>query len=133
MVGALSIVRFRTAIKDPIDIVYIFWSISVGLAIGSNQYLIGFVGSSFLALILILSNLIRIKSKSVILIINYDYTYEDDVNSCIKRIKHAIKSKHTTNNQVELTLEIKQIKDDILRALNDASFVHNTSLLQYDE
>ena len=56
MVGALSIVRFRTAIKDPTDIVYLFWAISVGIVTGAGLYLLAIFGSLFVGLMLVFFN-----------------------------------------------------------------------------
>lgn len=54
MVGALSIIRFRSAIKDPKDIGYLFWAIGIGLATGTGVYMIGIIGSIFIALLLVI-------------------------------------------------------------------------------
>ena len=72
MVGALSIVRFRTAVKDSMDIVYMFWAISVGIANGAGYFKISLIGSLFIAAVLIVLSRYRESSNPYLLIINYN-------------------------------------------------------------
>ncbi len=68
MVGALSIVRFRTAIKDPRDTSYIFWTVAVGICCGVSDYLVALVGSLFLFVFLILFGFVRDNERVLIII-----------------------------------------------------------------
>jgi uncharacterized membrane protein YhiD involved in acid resistance len=118
MVGALSIVRFRTAVKDPLDIVFMFWSIAVGIANGAMQYDLAIVGSAFIAIIL--------------LILHYDKGMLDMIKKILGSFK--IKSKSITNNNVELTLEVR-VKKDRLQFLNELEIdekIKDVVLISYD-
>ena len=70
MVGALSIVRFRTAIKDPMDLVFLFWSISVGIACGASMMEIAIVGSLLLTIIIFVLDRLPVARAASILVIN---------------------------------------------------------------
>ena len=72
MVGALSIVRFRTAIKDSMDIVFMFWAISVGIANGAGFFQVSVVGSIFIGLILIIMTKIKIVNLPYLFILKFD-------------------------------------------------------------
>ena len=124
MVGALSIVRFRTAIKDPMDIVFMFWAIAVGIANGAGFFKISIVGSIFIGVILFILTKYKTTSTPYLLILNYVDKGHDEI---IKHLKNElkdfrIKAKTITNQNVELTLEIR-IDDE------DTSFVNRLSKL----
>ena len=70
MVGALSIVRFRTAIKDPLDIAFIFWSISVGIICGAHLYNVAIIGSVFVTIVMVLIQLLPGVKPALLLIVN---------------------------------------------------------------
>jgi uncharacterized membrane protein YhiD involved in acid resistance len=111
MVGALSIIRFRTAIKDPIDIVFLFWAISAGIACGAGLFPIAILGSIFIAILLLLLTKFKVKDKNYILVINYNEKANDAVRLALSKLKYTIKSKAVRNGHVELTLSLR-IKDD---------------------
>lgn len=69
MVGSLSIIRFRTAIKEPRDIAFLFWAIAIGLACGSEMYLVGLLGSAAVAAVLLLANLDLYDASSYLLVV----------------------------------------------------------------
>ncbi len=107
MVGALSIVRFRTAIKDSRDTVYIFWSIVVGICCGAGDYLVAGIGSAFaFALLLVFG---RIKNDSrVLIIIRAARVNEEKIEAVIfdrYMRKAKLKVKNTTKDNVELIYE----------------------------
>jgi len=70
MVGALSIVRFRTAIKDPMDIVYLFWAIAAGIVVGAGMLLIALVGSLIIAIVIYVLSTRKAKGQPYLLIVN---------------------------------------------------------------
>ncbi|WBW99075.1 DUF4956 domain-containing protein [Oceanirhabdus sp. W0125-5] len=121
MVGALSIVRFRTAVKDSMDLVYMFWAIAVGIVNGAGLFLLGIIGSGIIAVILIAMNKFDYNDNAYLLIMNYDDSADE--NKLLESIKAEakkckIKSKSFNKNQGELTLELRLIKEN-------ASFVNN--------
>ena len=110
MVGALSIVRFRAAIKDPMDIAYLFWSIAVGIVIGAGMLPLAVFGSVCIGLVLIIFVNKKTKSTPYILVVNCDSDEtEKNVNQQISTTvsKHVLKSKAVTKTGIELTMEIR--------------------------
>lgn len=110
MVGALSIVRFRTAIKDSRDTIYIFWTIVAGICCGAGDFLVAGVGSGFTFLVLLLFG--RIKNDNrLLLIIRTSRTNEEKVEALIfQRFSHKanLRVKNTTENSVEFIYEISK-------------------------
>ncbi|MDI7741150.1 DUF4956 domain-containing protein [Lysinibacillus fusiformis] len=124
MVGALSIVRFRTPIKDPMDIVYLFWAIVSGILCGAGFIPLVIIGSILIGAVLILfGNRIKVENP-YLLVVRYDETsiektMEHVISEHVK--KHSIKSKSVMpGNDFEVTYEIR-VKE------NDMSFINNIS------
>lgn len=135
MVGALSIVRFRTAVKDPMDIVFMFWSIAAGIASGAGIYPISIFGSLLIGLILVI--LFKRSSNDCVylLIIHYNENANDGVRHALNRLKkYTIKSKTVSNGNVELTLEVK-LKSDNTAFVNRISSIEgviDAALVSYN-
>ncbi len=110
MVGALSIVRFRTAIKDSRDTIYIFWTIVTGICCGAGDFLIAGIGAAFTFLILLIFG--RIKNDSrMLLIIRTVRVNEEKVEALIFQYfarKANLRVKNTTENSVEFIYEISK-------------------------
>ncbi len=110
MVGALSIVRFRTAVKDSRDTVYIFWTIVVGICCGAGDYLTASVGSAFVFVLMLLLGRIR-NDNRVLLIIRTVRMNEERVEALIFQYfsrKAALRVKNTTETSVEFIYEINR-------------------------
>ena len=108
MVGALSIVRFRTAIKDSRDTVYIFWAIVVGICCGAGDYLVAAVGSAVVFLVLLLFGRIRNDNRAL-LILRTARLNEQKAESLIFRYynrKAILRAKNTTEESVEFIYEL---------------------------
>ncbi len=108
MVGALSIVRFRTAIKDSRDTIYIFWAIVVGICCGSGDYMVAGIGSAFVFLVLLVFGRIRNDSR-VLLIIRCARVDEQNIEALIFQYyerKAVLRSKNTTPESVEFIYEL---------------------------
>jgi len=115
MVGALSIVRFRTAIKDPRDASYIFWAIAVGLCTGTGNYVIGITTTFFLSLVLIIMSVgFKLGNERYILIVRADRTEEKEIMRTIYETfkSNQLKAKNSTDASVELVYQIKMKKND---------------------
>lgn len=116
MVGALSIIRFRSAIKDPVDTSYIFWSVAVGIASGTGNHVLSVVSSLLIGLFIIIFSMIAKTQKKEILILRGKMidiaTIEKIMNS--EKIKFICKSKSFNNNYQEYIYEITSSGSDRL-------------------
>ena len=83
MVGALSIVRFRAAVKDPLDIGFLFWGIAAGITAGAQLYWVALLGTAVIAVLYILITIFRKEKKSYLLIVRYDASCEMNVNGVL--------------------------------------------------
>ncbi|GEL66593.1 DUF4956 domain-containing protein [Marinilactibacillus psychrotolerans] len=137
MVGALSIVRFRTAIKDPLDLVFLFWSIGVGIILGAGYYVLAYGGSFFIAAVLFVFTLHKEKELSYILMLDLknetaEVAANDVLRKQINRLK--LKSKTLVNGQPELIYEVKIKENDtaFMSELFATEGVLNASLVSYN-
>ncbi|WP_432357141.1 DUF4956 domain-containing protein [Sporosarcina sp. UB5] len=133
MVGALSIVRFRTAVKDPLDIVYMFWAISAGIASGAAMYPLAITGSLVIGLTLVLLSRKKIRHQSYLLIIRHTETATDELRDPLRKLNTTLKSKNIRKGYVELTLELK-LRDDntaFMTKITDIPGVIECSLINY--
>ena len=110
MVGALSIVRFRTAVKDPMDTVYMFWAIAVGITVGANFILFSIIGTLVIAVILlVLSFTSNQTGQNYLLVVHYDDRYAKEVTNAVNKMvpRYRLKSKTATRNGVQMTLQLR--------------------------
>lgn len=133
MVGALSIVRFRSAVKDPLDIGFLFWGIASGLTCGAGLYFVAFVGTVITAVVYIIIHFCKKEKKSYLLILRYSGEAEEQVNSLLSGMKYKLKSKTLTDSDTELTIEIKIVKNDTSDAsrFRTVQGVTGVTLLEY--
>lgn len=113
MVGALSIVRFRTAVKDPRDTAYIFWAIAVGISIGTQKYVIGIIGSLFIAILLIIFSIGRVGADDrYLLIIRGQREKEEEIIRCVfNSFKDCeLRAKNSSSENIEIVYQIKMKK-----------------------
>jgi uncharacterized membrane protein YhiD involved in acid resistance len=109
MVGALSIVRFRTAIKDSMDIVFMFWAISIGIANGAGLFHLSLIGSLAIAGVLLVLTRFKSRTAPYLLIVNYEDDAHDRVIVHLKSKlpKYNLKAKTVANSHVELSVEVR--------------------------
>lgn len=133
MVGALSIVRFRSAIKDPLDIGFLFWGIAAGITTGAGLYFIALLGTAFIAVLYILLTIFKKEKKSYLLIIRYNAENEENVSAVLGGMRYKLKSKTQNENGVDLTVEIKIKKNDTsdLARFKTIDGVNTVTLLEY--
>lgn len=137
MVGALSIVRFRTAIKEPMEIVFLFWSIAVGIVIGAGMIPLAVLGSVIIGIILLIFANRKNVENAYILVLNFEN--EEAENTAAELLKNTvkkyrIKSKTVNADGIELTTELK-IKDDkmaFVNQMNKITGVKNATLVSYN-
>ena len=132
MVGALSIVRFRTAVKDPLDTAYMFWSLTMGILLGAELYDIALVVVAGISVAMLGMAFFRLRSPNTFLLVaHYDADAENEVMSFIRRIKvQRLRSKTVTPGGVELTVEVQlRERTDIVNTLLDTNGVHSATLI----
>lgn len=134
MVGALSIVRFRTAIKDSMDIVFMFWAISVGIANGAGYFQIAIVGTIFISIVLFFLSRYKDVTAPYLLILRYQVKSENDLKQYLKEnLKYKVKSKTITSDITELTIEIRTDNDHkIVNDINEISGIESCVLVSYN-
>ena len=137
MVGALSIVRFRTAIKEPLDIVYLFWSIGVGIVLGAGLIPLAIIGSIILGVVLFVFSNSKGIDSPYILVLNCDNSKsESNSLDILKKYikKYKIKSKTVSKNGIELTIEIrlKDSKSDFVNEISEINGVVSAVLVSYN-
>ena len=133
MVGALSIVRFRTAVKDPLDIVYMFWAIAAGIASGAKMYPLALFGALAIGLTLFFLSKRKIKDQSYLLIIRHSEIASVDLRRELRKLDTKLKSKTVRKDFIEITVEIK-LRDDntaFMHVINNIPGVHDSSLINY--
>lgn len=133
MVGALSIVRFRAAVKDPLDIGFLFWGIAAGITAGAQLYWVALLGTAIIAAMYIIITICRKEKKSYLLIIRYNASSEMNVTGILNGVKYRLKNKTQTGDHVELTIEVKIKKNDTtyLSRFNAVEGVESVTLLEY--
>jgi uncharacterized membrane protein YhiD involved in acid resistance len=122
MVGALSIVRFRTALKDPLDIVFMFWAIVAGITTGAGTYPIAIIGSLFVGIILLVFTKFKMKDPVYIFVVHYEEEANDKVKVIMNKLHYSLKSKTVSNRNIELTVEVR-IKGDNTAFVNEISSI----------
>lgn len=137
MVGALSIVRFRTAIKDPLDIVFLFWSIAVGIVLAAGLIPLAVFGSVLIGVILVIFVNKKTNDTPYIVIVNCaDENSEKGARSQIEQSvsKSVVKSTGVSDSGVELTMEIRLRNDDtsFIHRVAQLSGVSNAVLVSYN-
>ena len=133
MVGALSIVRFRTAIKEPLDTCYMFWAITMGILLGAQQYAIALVVVVGIGAILILLSFVRFRNPNAyLLVVHYDLAAEQDIETELRRGARSrrIRSKTVTHSGAEMTVEVwLDNRTDIVRNVLAVAGVHDATLV----
>ena len=133
MVGALSIVRFRTAVKDPLDTAYMFWAITMGILVGSNAYVIAVVALLGIAVILLAISYLRLRSPNgYLLVVHYDEDAQVDIENTLKRsVKfYRLRSKTVTRSGAEMTVEVRlDRRVNIVTDMLDINGVYDATLV----
>lgn len=137
MVGALSIVRFRAAIKEPMEIVFLFWALAAGIVVGAGMIPLAIIGSVIIGLILLVLANRKIHNNLYILVLSCkdEASEEAAMNLLEKSVEHYIvKSKTVNAAGIELTTEIrtKDAATTFINRLNDIAGVDNATLVTYN-
>ena len=133
MVGALSIVRFRTAVKDPLDTTYMFWAITMGILVGSNAYVIAIVALLGIGGILLAISFFRLRApNSYLLVLHYDEEAQIDIDNRLKqRVKtYRLRSKTISRQGAEMTVEVRLDRQaNIVSEMLDVPGVYDATLV----
>ena len=135
MVGALSIVRFRTAVKDPMDLLYLFWGITTGITSGAGMYVLALIAAAIMILMIILFYSRQQRGKIYIAVIHYSGDEAgDEVIRCFGKRKYFIKSKTMRKEKTEMAVEIfcKQADMDFMEKIRAIEHVDDVTLIQYN-
>ena len=136
MVGALSIVRFRNAARSSLDLLFLFWSISIGIICGAGLYEISIILSAITTILLIVIDLIPNKKKSLLLIINANnINIEKRLIPIIKdnTTSYRIKSRSISKDNVDLIIEIRSKNElELVSKCSKLKNVLNVNLLSHD-
>ena len=134
MVGALSIVRFRSAIKDPLDIGFLFWSIAAGITAGAGLYFVAVIGTVLIAVIYIVFSMFKKSKRNYLLIVHYSDAAEDNVNAVLGGMRYRLKNKTKNGDSNEITIEIKVRNNDTsgLSRFKGIDGVTSVTLLEYN-
>lgn len=136
MVGALSIVRFRTPIKDPVDLVFIFWAITVGIANGVGYFNISIIGSVVMTIVLLFMTRKAEEEQPYLLVLHIPTLCDSsEVTTHVKKSveRFLLKSKTVTPQYVEITAEVRLRSDDthFLNDLQTSGKVQKATLITY--
>ena len=123
MVGALSIVRFRTAVKDPLDVGFLFWTVAVGITCGAGLYIISLAATLMISVVYILLIKVRNRKRVYLLIVKYRDDAQESVTRVIRSLRKVLKNRTSTSGYTEMTYEIRMSK-------NNTSFVKSLSELE---
>ena len=137
MVGALSIVRFRTAIKEPVEIVFLFWALAVGIVIGAGMIPLAMIGSAIIGIILLLFANRKIQNNPYILVLNLtdEKAEEEALKILAGNVNHfVVKAKTVNSAGIELTTELKtkDASTDFVNRITKISGIENATLVAYN-
>ena len=117
MVGALSIVRFRTAIKDPMDLIFLFWSIAVGIICGAGYAVIAIIASAVLTIVIVVFSVLPAERDTL-------------KNKCSK---YRVRARNVAEGSLNLAVEVKtRHPRGLIEALMESKAVLNVSLVEHD-
>lgn len=135
MVGALSIVRYRTAIKEPLDLMYLFWSITTGITAGASMYILVVLAFCIMFLLILGFSSNRTSRASYILVVHYrgDET-GDELLRKLGNIKYTVRSKVLREGTTELTIQLQCRNNNLNFAekIRDMERVEDVTVLQFD-
>ena len=137
MVGALSIIRFRTAVKDPLDLVFLYWAISVGIICGAGLSIIAVVLSLVMSIVIVLMQKYPVKKSSMILVVNSsDLTQEKTILDFVEKYckkNYQVKSRNLTLTSLDMVIEIKtDAESELVHEILTIEGIVSASVLTHD-
>lgn len=135
MVGALSIVRFRTAIKNPMDLVFLFWSISIGIICGAGFVMISVIASIVLTIGIVLFSILPAERKSLILVVNAGAYIEDKITDVISKSSRnwKVRARNIDSGNINLAIEVRtKSPQALIKRICEINEVTSASLIEHD-
>lgn len=137
MVGALSIVRFRTVVKEPLDLVYLFWSITTGIVVGSGLIPMAIIGCVLIGLVLFIFVNRKAQDTPYVVVLSCDGEQAESQSMALlgaQTKKHVVKAKNVSKEGIELTVEIrlKDSSSEFVNGLMAVPGVSNATLVSYN-
>jgi uncharacterized membrane protein YhiD involved in acid resistance len=136
MVGALSIVRFRTAVKNPLDTIFMFWTIGIGITVGAGSGLLAVIGSAVVGLAILFVQALEIFTTPYILIVRIEGPFDEDgLLAETKKIyaRFAVRNKSVQKDRAEFTFEVRGTREigKRIEPLKTLPGVQSVMLLSY--
>ena len=137
MVGALSIVRYRTAIKEPLDLMYMFWAITTGITIGASMYILAGIAYAIMIALILCFSLRGAGGYQYMLVVHYAGDEAgDNVIRALGKLRHTVRSKILRGENTELTVQVRCKNDNqsfverirSLEGVNDAALMLSSSI-----
>lgn len=134
-IGALAIIRFRTAVKDPVDMLYLLWSVFIGIVCGCQLFEVGVLTSVVVTVVLVILEHINFGRKPYVLIVHGTEDIEDELTNLFKakKISHKFKSRNYTSKGFDYAIELtyKNIKE-LNQELSKNERISKYSIIEYD-
>ena len=135
-IGALAIIRFRTAVKDPVDMIFVLWSIHIGITCGCQLYGVAIITSIIATAVLLFLNYVSFGSKSHILVIHTQcIEVQEEIESVVSdySTKYRLKSRNYTNKGVNFVFEITTKESvELSNVISKLEYVDRFSLMEYE-
>lgn len=136
MVGALSIVRFRTAVKDPLDLVFMFWALAVGIICGVGLFNVaGILSVVVTAMIFVLDQLPIVQAPMILMVQTENCDIEEEIGSIVSEYTkyYKIKSRNVTSERTSIVMELRVREGGVLvRKLSSLDGVFYVSMIDHD-
>lgn len=136
MVGALSIVRFRTAIKDPMDLAFLFWSISVGIMCGATLFEVAVEASVLITIVMLVLHFVPNARPTLLLLVN---TADPEAEECLLGVVKAntktfkVKSRNVNTTGMDMLIELKtKNESQLIKQVSALEHINNVTLMTHD-
>ena len=132
MVGALSIVRFRSAVKDPLDVGFLFWGIAVGITSGAGLYPFALIATAAIAIVYILFTVLGRGRRTFAVVVRYEDRAEEELDKILAEVHPKIRGRARYKDETELTADVKIKRDsDLVKKLNAVEGVISAVMVEY--
>lgn len=134
MVGALSIVRFRAPVKEPLDVGFLYWAIAVGVSSGARLYMVAVIGTLAVGFVYIVMTMLRKEKRTFLMILRYDASGEDKVGELLKNVRYKLKNKSVSREAVELTVEVRVVRNqtEFMNPFTSSEVISSAVLVEYN-